>query len=136
MKNTFEFFFFVLFFLKSDENEDDTIEDDEDPDIRERKQAALRDSQIAEQKMEERRKFFEIKEEQKREDALRTEMELRKAQDQELQLVARLNADKSLLSEDLLKEEEKIAASLAKLLDQRYFNRFHLLLYYNNYDKN
>ena len=109
-----------------DADHDDALEDDDDPETRARK-AALKESQIAETKMEEKRRFFEEKEERKRIDAMRTEMEMRKTQDQELELVARLNADKTLLNDDLQKEEEKITASLAKLLDRRDQERVHLL---------
>lgn len=111
-------------------DDDDEVVDgvvDDDPDAKERKLTALKENQIAESKMEENRRFFEDKEERKRLDALRTEVELRKTQDQEFQLVARLNADKNLLNEDIQREEEKIAATLADLLDRRDAERLHLL---------
>ena len=111
-------------------DDDDEVVDgvvDDDPDAKERKLTALKENQIAESKMEENRRFFEEKEERKRLDALRTEVELRKTQDQEFQLVARLNADKNLLNEDIQREEEKIAATLADLLDRRDAERLHLL---------
>lgn len=100
-----------------DENDGGNDETD-DPTASERKKA-LKESRIAESMMEEKRRFFEEKEDQKRVDAIRTEVEMRKAQDQELQLVARLNADKTLLNEDIQKEEEKITATLAEMLDRR-----------------